>query len=99
MSGEEERKEINAPTPGDINQVRQWLTDNKYTTDPFQAVHQLKELVEKHAKQTPEGLEIDEGYSEAFTKLTALINSFRFALEQGYVKQEFGEEDKASGSK
>lgn len=88
MSTTQQRQEINAPTPGDINEVRRWLTENNYTTDPIQAVHQLKELVTTHAKQTDEGLEVEEGYTEAFTKLTALINSFRHALAQGYVKQE-----------
>ena len=91
-----QREEISAPTPGDINTVRKWLTDNDYTTDPIQAVQQLKELVEKHAKHTGDGLEIEEGYAEAFTNLTALINSFRYALAQGYVQQEAveGEESK-----
>ncbi|TIB02255.1 hypothetical protein E3P96_02152 [Wallemia ichthyophaga] len=62
------KEEINAPTPGDINQ-------------------ELKELVNAHARQTSEGLEVEEGYSEAFTKLSALINSFRFALAEEQRRQ------------
>lgn len=82
------KEEINAPTPGDINQAREWLTEHNYTTDPMQAVQELKELVNAHARQTSEGLEVEEGYSEAFTKLSALINSFRFALAEEQRRQE-----------